>query len=329
MKFRTEIELQPAEKQITIDQSILTMGSCFAENISAYFRRAFFNLLENPFGVLYNPFSISHALQLILSQKTFSKEDLIFHQGEWHSFWHHSTFSHHDPEICLQNINQQLQTAHQFLKKADWLIVTFGTAYVYLHRQLNTVVANCHKLPESNFHRKLLTVDEIADNWQQTVELLKEFNPALKVMLTISPVRHLRDGFIENQKSKATLVLATHQITQQNKDHFYFPAYEIVLDDLRDYRFYEANLTHPNQQAVEYIWAKFQEMFFNEETRRMFKELNDFRKRLDHRFRNPSSPQAKKFLQQTETIHKQLMQKHPYLVSLQKIKVCGGKLDCK
>lgn len=313
MKFRTEIELQPAEKQITIDHSILTMGSCFAENISAYFRQAFFNLLENPFGVLYNPFSITHALQLILSQKTFSKEDLIFHQGEWHSFWHHSSFSHHDPEICLQNINQLLQTAHQFLKKADWLIVTLGTAYVYLHRQLNTVVANCHKLPESHFHRKLLTVDEIADNWQQTIKLLKEFNPALKVMLTISPVRHLRDGFIENQKSKATLVLATHQIIQQNKDHFYFPAYEIVLDDLRDYRFYEANLTHPNQQAVEYIWQKFQTMFFDQETQQSVAELLKFQRRLTHKLRNPDSPQALQFMEETRQKWQELQQKYSHL----------------
>ena len=313
MKFRTELEVSPAKKQIAIDHSILTIGSCFAENISTYLRQSFFNLLENPFGVLYNPFSIATALQLILSQKSFTKEDLILHQGEWHSFWHHSTFSHHNPEICLQKINHQIQAAHQFLKQADWLIVTFGTAYVYLHRQLKSVVANCHKLPEAHFHRKLLTVEEITYKWQQTVGLLKKFNLELKIILTISPVRHFRDGFIENQKSKATLILATHQILTQTKDHFYFPAYEIVLDDLRDYRFYEANLTHPNQLAVDYIWKKFQKMFFTKTTRQSVSELLKFRSRLTHKVRNPHSPQALLFMEETRKQWLELKQRYPHL----------------
>ncbi|WP_456408022.1 GSCFA domain-containing protein [Caldithrix abyssi] len=313
MKFRTEINIARADQTIQHIDPIITLGSCFAENISKALKEHYFHVLENPFGVLYNPLSIERALRFIIEDKTFTQNDLIFHQQEWHSFWHHSSFSHHDAQVCLHNINTAIQQAHHFLKKARWLIVTFGTAFVYFLKKQKTAVANCHKLPETEFERRLISLAEITEPWLRLLDLLRQFNPQLKIIFSVSPIRHLRDGLPENQKSKATLILATHQLVDSSADYFYFPAYEIVLDDLRDYRFYEADLTHPNQQAVAYIWGKFKAMFFDRTTQQILKEMADFYKRTTHRFRNSASPSAKNFMTETEALRKMLLQKYPYL----------------
>ena len=317
MKFRTEIQVKPATQHILHTDPVLTMGSCFAENISLLLKKSFFQILENPFGVLYNPLSIAQALRQIIENETFTTDDLIFHQGEWHSFWHHSTFSHHNQQQCLKNINEQISRAHQFLQRTRWLIVTFGTAYVYFLKRSNMVVANCHKLPEKEFTRRLISIEEIVSAWQNLLIRLQSFNPEIKIIFSVSPIRHLRDGLVQNQQSKATLILAVHKIIGQDQNLFYFPAYEILLDDLRDYRFYEANLTHPNQQAIDYIWEKFQSMFFNSNTKKTVRELLNFQKRLEHKVQNPDSPTARAFKEQTANQWRQLLKKYPYLQSHQ------------
>ncbi len=313
MKFRTEIEVHQAGQTIAHSDPILTMGSCFAENISTLLKERFFNVLENPFGVLYNPLSISGALKLVMEQKRFDENDLIFHQEEWHSLWHHSTFSHHDPRICLQNINTQMEQAHHFLKKARWMIVTFGTSFVYFHKQRIMVVANCHKIPETQFERRLISIEEIVEEWRLTLNALKEFNPDLHIIFSVSPIRHLRDGLIANQQSKATLLLAVHRLIENCAHCYYFPAYEILMDDLRDYRFYAANMTHPNDQAVNYIWEKFQTMFFTAETQKIASQFYTLFKAVNHRPRNSSSPASQKFYQATLEKLEELASTFPYV----------------
>ncbi len=313
MKFRTEINIVRAPQTILHHEALLSIGSCFAENISTLLKERFFNVLENPFGVLYNPLSIADALQFVLKRKVFTADDLIFHQGEWHSFWHHSSFSHPDQQKCLKNINTQIQQTHYFLKQANWLIITFGTAFVYFHKQHGGVVANCHKRPENEFERRLVNIEEIVAKWERLLNALKRFNPHLRFIFTVSPIRHLRDGLTANQQSKSTLILATHRLIEKQDSAFYFPAYEILMDDLRDYRFYEANLTHPNEQAISYIWKNFQKMFFNTATQQIVQQMENFSKRLKHRFRNPDSPQAQEFKAQTEQLWQKLLKQFPYL----------------
>lgn len=313
MKFRTEIKIEKSSLLIRHQNRIMTMGSCFAENIAEQLSAHFFKIIRNPYGILYNPLSITLALEQIIKKKKFKANELFFYQDEWHSFWHHSSFSHHKKNQVLKKINEQIDRAHQFLKHADWLILTFGTAYVYFHLPEKQLVSNCHKLPQKEFRRELISVDEIVQTVQTVFQELKAFNPKLKIIISISPIRHIRDGLVQNQRSKATLILAVQRLLETHPSLIYFPAYEILMDDLRDYRFYELNLTHPNSLAIHYIWEKFSEMFFNEETQNTLKQFARLRNALDHKVRNPYSESHRKFLQQTIQTLENLMEQFPYV----------------
>ncbi|MCF8354113.1 MAG: GSCFA domain-containing protein [Melioribacteraceae bacterium] len=295
MQFRTEINVDPAEIKISYEDKIITIGSCFAENIAQYFKQGRFHVLENPFGVLYNPASIHNSIKLLVEKKTFTENDLIFDQGEYHSFSHHSCFSHHQPEEVLKKINDGLNITGKYIRQADWLIITFGTAYVYEHIERKMIVSNCHKIPQNKFLRYRLSVDEINNYLAKIIDLLHEINPKLQVIFTVSPVRHLKDGSINNQLSKASLLLAVNKMIN-NRSAFYFPSYEIMMDDLRDYRFYERDLIHPNKIATEYIWQKFSECWFSENTMELMKEVSKITAAREHRPRNPNSPKHKEFL---------------------------------
>ncbi|NOX89306.1 MAG: GSCFA domain-containing protein [Calditrichaeota bacterium] len=313
MRFRTELEVQKAAKLIEHSDKIITIGSCFAEHIAARLKDHYFAVLDNPFGVLYNPLSIANAVEIIIEKKFFKEEDLFFYQKEWHSFWHHSSFSHHDRNVCLQKINDGIDNAHRFLKQAKWIILTFGTAFVYYHLPERAPVANCHKLPEKQFERKLADVAELTNVTQKAINRIRAFNPHINLILTVSPIRHLRDGFVENQKSKATLILTVHQIVRNFSGSFYFPAYELLMDDLRDYRFYEPNLTHPNQLAFDYVWEKFNQMFFDKSTLDALKDFSRLKKSLQHKAGNPESPAHRQFLRQTLKFTEELEKKYPYV----------------
>jgi hypothetical protein len=312
MKFRTEIKIEPSPRSIRHEHRILAIGSCFAQNIGELLREHFFAVQVNPFGVLYNPLSIARALSQIIDKQELQPEDLFFHQGLWHSFSHHSVLSHPDKTQALSQMNKAILNAHNFLQKADWLLLTFGTAFVYFHLPEDKPVANCHKLPEKEFRRELLSVDNLAAPFRTLWKKLHDFNPALKIILSVSPIRHIRDGLVENQRSKATLHLLIQELQKTEPELIYFPSYEILMDDLRDYRFYEANLTHPNTLAIQYIWEKFDQMFFTQETRSALKYFTRLRAALNHKVQHPGSESHRQFLQTTLQLIEDLEQQFPY-----------------
>ncbi|VAX28676.1 hypothetical protein MNBD_IGNAVI01-1614 [hydrothermal vent metagenome] len=313
MKFRTEINLGNSQDPIEHNQKILTIGSCFAQNIGEYFERFRFNVMCNPFGVLYNPVSILNSFKFVLDNKTFLQEDLVEHDGEWHSFFHHSDFSHHDPKVCLDKINSGLKTTSDFLAKADVIIITYGTAYVYKHIKRNIIVSNCHKIPSKEFERYRLSLERTEKVIEETVNLLKSANENARIIFTVSPVRHWKDGAANNQLSKSTLLLAVDKTINSNKNCEYFPSYEIVMDDLRDYRFYDSDLLHPNKLATDYIWEKFSASMFSENCLTLMKEIAKIIKAREHRVRNVKSESHQAFLKSQLEKIRTLHLKHPHL----------------
>ena len=262
--FRTEFIPNIRNFDIKHHHKIMFIGSCFSDNISSKLMERKFDVLSNPYGVLFNPISIFTALKEIITNKSYTETDLGFHNELFYSFQHHSSFSDVQLESALSKINNQIQKAHSFLKESQFLFVTFGTAWVYSYQ--NKIVANCHKIPNQQFEKVLLESNQIKEEWKAIATILQEFNPNLKIVFTVSPVRHLKDGFEENNLSKAVLRNAIYQIQKENNALQYFPSYEIMMDDLRDYRFYKSDMLHPNEDAVNYIWQKFSTTFFNENT---------------------------------------------------------------
>lgn len=313
MKFRTEVE--PAEPSFQIEHKnrIFTAGSCFAENIAEYFRFYRFALLSNPFGVLYNPVSILNSVKIVKSKKRFLLDDLVFHQSEYHSFYHHSDFSNHNREECLRKINSGIDETYSYLNETDVIIISYGTSFVYKHKERGIIVSNNHKISANEFQKFRLSVEEIIENVNETINLLKEFNPDLKIVFTVSPVRHWRDGAVENQLSKSSLLLAMEQIAGQNTDIYYFPSYEILMDDLRDYRFYAEDLVHPNKQAVEYIWEKFKNIFFDDENSGLMNEIGKIARARSHRVRNAQSGEHHNFIKIILSKIDNLEEKYPHL----------------
>lgn len=313
MNFKTEIQIDRCKAKIEHSSKILTIGSCFAENIAAEFKFYFFNVFENPFGVLYNPASIYNALKISSEEKLFTAQDLLFDKEEWHSLFHHSDFSHHNQEECLKRINTRTAEVNKFLRHCDWVIISLGTSFVYNHKEKNIIVSNCHRIPPSNFDRRILTVEETENYLNGITAILKAQNPDVKVLFTVSPVRHIKDGFAENQLSKSSLIVALHRVIKKNENCFYFPSYEIVMDDLRDYRFYEKDMLHPNKIAIEYIWEKFAEFCFSEDCKTAVKEIEPYSKGINHRLRDVDSPNAKKFLESVSARQRCLHEKYPYI----------------
>lgn len=322
IKFRSEISIPPFSRPIEHSQSILTIGSCFADNMAAMLKQYRFNVLVNPFSVLYNPASIYEALRLLAESRLFTADDLIFHEGEWHSFYHHSEFSHSDQQVCLQRINEQLSAGRQFLKEAGHLIITYGSAFVFEWIETGKIVSNCHKIPAGQFSQRLLSLEEIIRYLREAITLAKQVNPDLNIILSVSPIRYLKNSFAENQLSKSLLIVATHRVMEmlnekqaggQVESCSYFPAYEIMLDDLRDYRFYEANLTHPNQQAIDYIWEKFSRACLSVECQKILPEMEKLNRARQHRPRNPHSQMHQQFIRQQLSVLDQLKSKYPYL----------------
>lgn len=257
MNFRTQVELPERQTEIRHSEQIMLFGSCFAENVGNLLLENKFRCDVNPFGILYNPLSIAEALAQLIEGKVYTESDLFQANGLWHSWMHHGDFSASTSGECLERINARLWKASEALASADWLMVTFGTSYVYLHREANFVVGNCHKMPEKTFARSMPNVSAFVEKWQGVLEKLRRVNPKLKVLFTVSPIRHAKDGMHGNQLSKATLLLAVDEICRTCPDCHYFPSYEIVMDELRDYRFYAEDMCHPTKQAVDYIRERF------------------------------------------------------------------------
>lgn len=302
---------------------MLLFGSCFAQNIGRLLTENKFRCDVNPFGVLYNPFSILEAIEEIRSGKQYDKSGLVFHQEQWHSLMHHSSFSDSSPERCLANINGRLREASRELACADYLLITFGTAFVYLHKESGRVAGNCHKLPESAFDRRMLGADEIAGRFSACISSLLQVRPSLKLLFTVSPIRHVKDSMHGNQLSKSVLHLSIHRLKELFPENvFYFPSYEILIDELRDYRFYADDMLHPSSLSVAYIWECFVNSYFSGQTVRIMREWADIIKALNHKPFDSSSEKYKSFLTQNVLRIKRVKEKYPNLDVEKELELC-------
>lgn len=313
MDFRTKIDIPRSGLDISHRSRILMFGSCFIENIGSLLIDNKFKANLNPFGVLYNPQSISQALQSLINEQTFAGDDIFEYKGLYHSFSHHSLFSHSDKEECLEQINRRLKRASDDLRQADILFITFGTAYVFQNKESREVVGNCHKLPASHFDRYRLSIEDVVQDWSSLLKQLKEINPSLQIVFTVSPIRHLKDGAHDNQLSKSILLLAIDELCKSDQSLHYFPSYEIVLDELRDYRFYYEDMVHPNSVAVRYIWERLIETYMHNETCLIIDEWRKIFSALNHRPFNVDSEEYKLFLRQTLLKLKAFDDKYPYI----------------
>ncbi len=302
MDFHAEFFPKTFPVKINHRQKLLLVGSCFTEQIGNKLSQHKFSVLENPNGILFNPVSICHAVSSYAAGKGYLADDLFYYNELWGSWKHHTKFSSIDKDKALDAINYSQQKANEYIKDTDWILLTLGSAFVYEDTAENdtgnyeNVVANCHKVPADKFNRRLLDTAEIKTVLSSMMHAVKKINPAVKFIFTISPVRHLREGFIENNRSKAALIQAVHSIVNE-LDCFYFPAYELVIDDLRDYRFYAEDMVHPNYAATNYVWEKFIATCIDESSQQLMKEIAVIVAARNHKAFNPTSVQHAKFLQ--------------------------------
>ncbi len=312
MKWKLNIPFSSSLK-IGYEENILMMGSCFTENIGRFLTEYKFNPTINPFGILYNPASISEGLDRLISNKYFQEEDLFFHNELYHSWLHHGRFSSTSKEEALSKINTEFQAAKEKIKHLDVLILTLGSAFVYEKNDTNQIVANCHKVSNSAFQKRMLSVNEVVESLKNTLQKLLEKRPRLKIILTVSPVRHVRDGIIENNRSKAVLLLAVEQLEQYLENISYFPSYEIQIDELRDYRFYASDLVHPSDDATKYIWEKFSTAFFDNQTLEILEDIKPIVTGLKHRPIHEGTLSHQKFKKNLSQKIKHIEQKYPFL----------------
>ncbi len=313
-KFHTTVTVPDYPWNTGYRKKNMFLGSCFTENVGQRMENLRYSVDINPFGILYNPVSVTKGLQILLDHTHFDQSDLVEHDGLWHSFYHHGRFSSPDPQEALRNINERIEQSATFLKAADFLFVTFGTAWVYRYNKTGKVVSNCHKIPAGEFARERLSVEQIVKVYREILTVLWKANPGLKVIFTVSPIRHWKDGAHGNQLSKATLLLATEQIVKQYPDLCaYFPSYEIVMDELRDYRFYASDMLHLNEVAIDHIWQLFEENLIDEESRKLSIKVQKIRNAMEHRPINPNSEEYLKFLQKLYEKTLDLEQQFPYL----------------
>jgi lysophospholipase L1-like esterase len=293
--FRSNYQTKKSALTIDYSQAVFLIGSCFSNNIAAYLTYRKFKVLSNPYGILFNPISIFQSLEEIIQLKEYKEEELIAHNELQHSLAHHSDFSGLDKQEVINNINQNIVEAHQFLKNTSYLFITLGTAWVYKYN--GSIVANCHKIPNHQFGKVLLSVAEIQEAFPKFLKQLREFNPKINIVFTLSPVRHLKDGFEENNLSKSILRTAIHEIQKVDAEIAYFPSYEIMLDDLRDYRFYESDMLHPNKDAINYIWEKFKESYIKESDWTIMARIENLQAAMLHRPRFENTEAHRKHLE--------------------------------
>ena len=311
--YTTKVHIPESNVNISYTDKIMTLGSCFAENIGKRLEHAYFQVNINPFGVLYNPLSVVQSLKTLLDKHTFTSEEVFEYQSLWSSFSHSSLFSGVTREACLAHINTSTARASEEIVQSRFLLITLGTAWVYEDVGSGQVVANCHKLPANRFTRRKLEVGEITEKLTDVLREVKGINPLLEVLITVSPIRHWKDGAHENNISKATLLLAVEALRKELAFVHYFPAYEIQMDELRDYRFYSSDMLHPSDVAVDYIWEKFANTFFSADTCLIKNKAEQLTKALNHRPLHAGTAEYDNFLRQIETQKETLFQIYPFL----------------
>jgi hypothetical protein len=303
MDFHLEFSPKQLPQKINHQHKLMLIGSCFTENIGDKLLAHKFSLLQNPNGILFNPVSVKEAIENYIANKVITEDDLFYLNEAYHSWQHHSRFSAVTKEAAVEKINTSTYAAHQYLKQSDFVIITLGSAWVYeltdkaANAIIKNVAANNHKAPADWFNRRLLSNQEVIDELAAMISQLQNFNPSIKIIFTISPVRHLREGFVENNRSKAALINAVHLATENFENVFYFPAYELVIDDLRDYRFYAEDMVHPNYTATNYVWQKFVATCIYEPSQQLMAAINEINAAINHKPFNPASAAHKKFCQ--------------------------------
>ncbi|WP_299384020.1 GSCFA domain-containing protein [uncultured Lacinutrix sp.] len=299
MKLQTHIKLKKQEHSlIDYNAKLLLFGSCFSENIGNKFEYFKFQSISNPFGILFHPKAIENLVLRAIQQKEYVESDVFFHNEQWHCFDAHSQHSNVSKEKILSDLNTQIQLTNQQILESTHIIITLGTSWVYKLVESDKIVANCHKVPQKEFSKILLSIEEIKQSLQSIIEAIQSVNKNASIVFTVSPVRHIKDGFVENTLSKSHLISAIHQVT--NSQVSYFPSFEIMLDELRDYRFYKRDMLHPNETAVEYIWQKFQHVWIASDALKAMGDVDVVQKGLKHKPFNENSEAHQKFLQQLE-----------------------------
>jgi hypothetical protein len=300
MQFRTRIPISKTSNPIDYNSKIISIGSCFAENMAEKFDYFKFQNSTNPFGIIFNPVSIEKIITRVVKEEFYTEKDVFFYNERWHSYQVHSDLSNSDRQELLERLNKAISETYKYLKQATHIIITYGTSWIYRNTESEQIVANCHKVPQRKFSKELLSVEVIQKSIQNTIDVIQVLNPNINFIFTISPVRHIKDGFAENQLSKSHLFAGLHQVLKTHKTEFiahnYFPSYEIMMDELRDYRFYAQDMLHPNQIAIDYIWKLFSENYISPESSTTMQEVDEIQKSLRHRSFNPESEQHQKFL---------------------------------
>jgi hypothetical protein len=298
--FRTIVDVKPYPFGLDYSTHTLFIGSCFTENIGGIMSERKFPVLINPFGVVYNPKSVKLVLNRIIEGSPYSESELTHHNGLWLSLDHHTSFSNIDREECISTINFWLKKSYEFWKNTQCLVITFGTARVYYLNKTDLPVANCHKISAKEFTNRLLSVNEIVTEWRNLLHKIIAAKPNVKIIFTVSPIRHWKDGAEGNQISKSTLILAIKQLTDLFPNNaYYFPAYEIMMDDLRDYRYFTDDMLHPTPLAINYIWEKFKNSLIHANAQKFSLEVEKIIQALNHRPFNPNTQEYKRFVEAT------------------------------
>ena len=315
MELFTKIPFnEPAHHCIDYNSKVLLLGSCFSENIAKRFNYFKFQNTSNPFGILYHPKAIETLIENAINDKAYNTSDIFFHNERWHSFDAHSDLSSITKEDLLNRLRQAISSTQAYLKDATHIFITLGTAWSYRFLETDRVVANCHKVSQHQFQKELQSVESIIQSLEHIVALIQAYNENAQVIFTVSPVRHIKDGFVENTQSKSHLITAIHQTIESKEKLFYFPSYEIMMDELRDYRFYADDLVHPNTAAIQYIWEKFQTVWISEQAYKTMGLVDSVQKGLNHKPFHPDSAQHQKFLLKLEAQKAQLKKHFPHIV---------------
>lgn len=295
MQLQTHIPLKPEEPSIDYDSKVLLVGSCFSENIGAKLEYVKFQNKQNPFGVIFNPISIEKLIDRSIRQKYFTEDDLFEHNGLWHCYDVHSRFSTSNKTEVISKLNAALEGLHFYIYNSSHMIITLGSAWVYRLKTSNEIVANCHKIPQSAFSKELLSGQTISECLRRIAAAIQQINKNTTLIFTVSPVRHLKDGFVENTHSKSVLISGIHNALASTERTHYFPSYELMMDELRDYRFYTEDMIHPNETAIQYIWERFKLVWISEATLPLQHEIASIQRGLQHRPFHPDSESHKKF----------------------------------
>lgn len=312
MELQTRIPLDKASPAIEFQSKLLLVGSCFADHMAKKLHYYRFQLLSNPFGVLFNPIAIGRLLDRALNRQRYTEDELFYLNERWHSFDAHSDLSRISNNETLEALNDALEITHEQILEATHIVITLGTAWVYRHRESECIVANCHKVPQKEFSKELLSVDAIKGSLAGMIDLIEKANENATVILTISPVRHLKDGFSENNRSKAHLITAVQDCVEEGRAQ-YFPAFELVMDELRDYRFYAADMIHPNELAIDYIWQRFSEVWIDVHSYPIMKAVDEVQKGLQHRPYHPESDSHKEFRKKIDAKILELQSLYPHM----------------